>query len=54
MKAVVNTGFFKNGKIFEKVGVNFSEVSGKFSKDIKRKYREQVKKEHFGLREYQL
>ena len=27
----------QNGKIFEKVGVNFSEVSGKFSKDIKKK-----------------
>ena len=27
----------QNGKIFEKVGVNFSEVSGKFSKDIRKK-----------------
>ena len=27
----------KNGKIFEKVGVNFSEVNGKFSKDIRKK-----------------
>ena len=27
----------KNGKIFEKVGVNFSEVSGKFSKEFKNK-----------------
>ena len=26
----------KNGKIFEKVGVNFSEVNGKFSKEIKK------------------
>ena len=26
----------KNGKIFEKVGVNFSEVYGKFSKKIKK------------------
>ena len=34
-EAEVNTGF-SNGKIFEKVGVNFSEVSGKFSKDIKK------------------
>jgi coproporphyrinogen III oxidase len=27
----------KNGKIFEKVGVNFSEVNGKFSNEIKKK-----------------
>jgi len=27
----------KNGKIFEKVGVNFSEVNGIFSKDIRKK-----------------
>jgi len=27
----------KNGKIFEKVGVNFSEVHGKFSKEMKTK-----------------
>ena len=27
----------KNGKIFEKVGVNFSEVNGKFSKEMKKK-----------------
>ena len=27
----------KNGKVFEKVGVNFSEVYGKFSKDMKKK-----------------
>jgi len=27
----------KNGKIFEKVGVNFSEVYGKFSKEMKEK-----------------
>ena len=27
----------KDGKIFEKVGVNFSEVNGKFSKDIRKK-----------------
>ena len=27
----------KNGKIFEKVGVNFSEVNGTFSKDIRKK-----------------
>ena len=27
----------KNGKIFEKVGVNFSEVYGKFSNEMKKK-----------------
>ena len=26
----------KNGKIFDKVGVNFSEVYGKFSKEMKK------------------
>ena len=27
----------KNGKVFEKVGVNFSEVYGKFLKEVSRK-----------------
>ena len=28
---------YKNGKFFDKVGVNFSEVFGKFSKDMRNK-----------------
>ena len=32
-----NYRILKNGKIFDKVGVNFSEVSGKFSKKFKKK-----------------
>jgi len=32
-----NFRILKNGKIFEKVGVNFSEVYGKFSKEMKKK-----------------
>ena len=37
MKVVENIEFLENGKIFDKVGVNFSEVYGKFSKEFKKK-----------------
>ncbi len=37
----------KNGKIFEKVGVNFSEVYGKFPKNFKRKIPGTEKKSDF-------
>ena len=40
---------FENGKIFEKVGVNFSEVYGKLSKKFKKKFPEQIKTQIFGL-----
>ena len=39
---------FENGKVFEKVGVNFSEVYGKFSKNLKIKYQVQKKIQNFG------
>ena len=38
---------FENGKIFEKVGVNFSEVYGKFSKEFRNKVPGTSKKPNF-------
>ena len=38
---------FENGKIFEKVGVNFSEVYGKFSKEFRNKVPGTGKKPNF-------
>ena len=38
---------FENGKVFEKVGVNFSEVYGKFSKQFKNKIPGTQKKSKF-------
>jgi coproporphyrinogen III oxidase len=37
MKVVANIEFLQNGKIFEKVGVNFSKVYGKFPKKFQKK-----------------
>ena len=45
---------FENGKLFEKVGVNFSEVYGKFPKNLKDKFLEQKKIQIFGHQVYQL
>ena len=44
----------ENGKIFEKVGVNFSEVYGKFSEKFKKKYQELKMIQVFGHLVYQL
>ena len=44
----------KNGKVFEKVGVNFSEVYGKFSKEMSKKFLVPQKIQIFGLLEFQL
>ena len=38
---------FKNGKVFEKVGVNYSEVFGKFSKQIRNKIPGTKKRSNF-------
>ena len=45
---------FENGKLFEKVGVNFSEVYGKFPKNLRDKFLEQKKIQIFGHQVYQL
>ena len=37
MKVVENIKSIKNGKIFDKVGVNFSEVKGNFSQKNEKK-----------------
>ena len=44
----------ENGKIFEKVGVNFSEVYGKFSQNLKIKYQVLKMIQIFGHQVYQL
>ena len=36
MKVVVNIELLQNGKVFEKVGVNFSKVYGKFPKQFQK------------------
>ena len=36
MKVEVNIEFLKNGKVFDKVGVNFSKVYGKFPKKFQK------------------
>ena len=42
----------ENGKIFEKVGVNFSEVYGKFSKELEIEYLGEIKIQTFGQQVY--
>ena len=41
----------KDGKIFDKVGVNFSKVYGKFPKKFQKIYQELIKIQDFGLLE---
>ena len=54
MKVVVNIEFLQNGKIFEKVGVNFSKVYGNFQNNFKKIYLELKKIQDFGHQEFQL
>ena len=42
----------ENGKIFEKVGVNFSEVYGKFSKQFRNRIPGEIKIQSFGQQVY--
>ena len=44
----------ENGKVFEKVGVNFSEVYGKFPDGLKENYCVQKITPNFGHQVYQL
>ena len=44
----------KDGKIFDKVGVNFSKVYGKFPKQFKKIFLVQKKIQDFGHQEFQL
>ena len=43
----------RNGKVFEKVGINFSEVYGKFPKKFKKKFLVLKKIQDFGPLEFQ-
>ena len=53
MRVVVNIELLTNGKVFEKVGVNFSKVYGKFPKNFKKIFLELVKIQDFGLLVFQ-
>ena len=44
----------QNGKVFDKVGVNFSKVYGKFPKQFQKKYQEHKKIQDFGHQEFPL
>ena len=50
----MNLEYSKTVKVFEKVGVNYSEVFGKFSKHIRNKIPGTKKRSNFGLQAYQL
>ena len=44
----------KDGKIFDKVGVNYSKVYGKFPKKFQKIFLEQIKIQDFGHQEFLL